>query len=108
MDNKEPIYRINKFKLDPILADKMIPSGAKLVLFNLIYRAGIKNYAFPSQKRIASDIGLGERQVRYHLELLHKKGIIRWSRGGAVNPKTGSRVNSNSYNLSNILMEVKR
>lgn len=105
--DKEPIYRINKFKLDLILANKTIPSGAKLVLFNLIYRAGIKNYAWPSQKRIAIDIGLGDRQVRYHLELLSKKGIVRWIRG-AKNPKTGSKVNSNRYDLSNILMEVKK
>ena len=105
--NKEPIYKSNKFKIEQILANKTIPPGAKLVLFNLLHRAGGKNYAFPSQKRIASDIGLGDRQVRYHLELLSKKGVIRWIRG-AKNPRTGNKVNSNRYDLSSILMEVKK
>lgn len=40
--NKEPIYKINKFKLEQILADKTIPPGAKLVLFNLFHRKGGK------------------------------------------------------------------
>lgn len=104
---KETIYVNNKFKLERILADKTIPPGAKLILLNLLHRKGGKNYAFPSQKTIARDIGLGERQIRNHLMLLREKGVISWSRG-AKNPKTGSMVNSNNYDLSNLLMEVKK
>ncbi|HUD09880.1 MAG TPA: hypothetical protein VMR77_03725 [Patescibacteria group bacterium] len=38
--NQESIYKINKFKIEQILADKTIPPGAKLVLLNLLRRAG--------------------------------------------------------------------
>lgn len=100
------IFRPNKVKLDAVLADKDIPPGAKLILLNLIYRAGRKNYAFPSQKTIGKDTGMGDRQVRNHLNLLKKRGIIEWNRG-ALNPKTGNRLNSNNYNLSSILWSIE-
>lgn len=103
--DKKTIYVNNKFKLEQILADK-IPPGAKLVLLNLLHRTGGKNYAFPSQKTIGKDLGMGDRQVRNHLKVLREKGYITWSRG-AENPKTGSRFNSNSYDLSSILVEKR-
>lgn len=103
---KKIIFITDKLKMEPILANKKIPPGAKLILFNLIHRAGKKNYAFPSQKTIAKDIGLGERQVRIHLKKLNEKGIIKWNRG-AINPKTGFQVNSNNYDLSSVLIAIE-
>lgn len=100
------IYKIDKLKFEEVLRDKSIPSGAKLVLHNLLFRAGIKNFCFPSQKKIAFDIGLSERQVRNHLALLNNKGIILWSRG-AINPKNGERLNSNRYDLSKIMRRTE-
>lgn len=104
MKNKE-IYKVNAFEFKAILADKTIPPGAKLVLFNLQHRLGGKMFAFPSQKTIGKDIGLSDRQVRYHLKTLKNRGIISWSRG-TYNPKTGNRLNSNHYDLTKILQTV--
>lgn len=101
------IYKVNKPVYERILADKTIPSGAKVVLSNLIYRSGLKDYAFPSQRRIAKDVGLSDRQVRNHLRLLFRREIITWSKG-AVNPKTGTRFNSNKYDLTYVLQRVKK
>ncbi|KKQ92221.1 MAG: hypothetical protein UU16_C0035G0034 [Candidatus Woesebacteria bacterium GW2011_GWA2_40_7] len=97
----------NKFKLDTytfkkVMQDKNIPPGAKLVLYNLISRLGGKNYSFPSQERIAKDIGLSARQVRNHLVALRRRGLITWKRG-AFNPKTKGKLNSNQYDLSELL-----
>lgn len=100
------IYRIDKLKFEAILRDTSIPSGAKLVLHNLLYRAKINSFAFPSQKRIAFDVGLTERQVRNHLSLLNNKGIVPWSRGG-INPKNGGKFNSNRYDLSKIMRRIE-
>ena len=101
------IYTTDKFKLEKVLADKSIPPGAKLILLNLMYRTGLKNYAFPSQKKISKDVGLKERQVRNHLNKLKNKGIISWSRK-IVDPKTGKKINSNTYDLSNILRKTRK
>ncbi len=100
------IYRPDDTKFREFLADKTIPAGAKLIVFNLIFRAGTKNYAFPSQSRIALDVGLSDRQVRYHLKTLKEKRIIWWKKG-AINPTKGNRVNSNSYYLDNILRIIE-
>jgi hypothetical protein len=40
--DKKTIYINNKFRLEQILANKTIPHGAKLVLLNLLHRAGVK------------------------------------------------------------------
>ena len=70
------IYKVNQEILKEILADRSIPTGAKLTLLYLIYRLGGKNYTFPSQNRIGKDLGFGDRQVRNHLNVLRKKEII--------------------------------
>jgi DNA-binding MarR family transcriptional regulator len=101
MKNK---FKLNIFVFQKIMQDKTIPSGAKLVLYNLKSRLGGKNYSFPSQETIAKDIGLTARQVRNHLALLRKRGILTWKRS-AFNPKTKSRLNSNQYDLSAILVQ---
>ena len=99
---------VKKFYIDQpllkgVLADKDIPSSAKLLLLYLVYRLGGKSYAFPSQKTIAKELGLSERQVRNLVKHLKDKGIIDVARG-AINPKTGNMVNSNSYDLSSLLI----
>jgi len=99
-------YKTDDRKFREFLADKTIPPGAKLIIFNLIYRAGTKNYAFPSQSRIAMDIGLSDRQVRYHLKTLKEKKIIWWKKG-ATNPANQNKLNSNSYYLDNILKIIE-
>lgn len=104
MEIKDAKYNVSALAIDPILSDKSISSGVKLVLLSLIHRLGGKNYAFPSQKRIAKNIGLSERQVRNHLRLLKEKGVITWSRG-VTNPRTKKVANVNSYNLSKILVQ---
>jgi len=101
MENKT-IYTLDGEKFAMILADKTIPSGAKLLLFNLIYRLGGKDHAFPSQRRIADDIGLSERMVRYHLDLLRKRNILYWKRG-AYNPRKKNMLKANEYHLGRIL-----
>jgi hypothetical protein len=97
-------FKLNTFVFRKVMQDKTIPSGAKLVLYNLINRLGGKNFSFPSQNTIATDIGLTERQVRNHLVLLRKIGILSWSRS-AFNPKTNKNLNSNRYDLSRILVQ---
>lgn len=96
------IYVRDLLKFQAFLSKKDIPAGAKLVMDNLLYRAGGKDYAFPSQEKIGVDIGLSARQVRNHLTLLHKRGYITWTRK-AYNPKIKTYVNSNKYDLSSIL-----
>lgn len=103
---QKDIYKINKFKLQKILANKKVSSGAKLVLMNLLFRTGGKNFAFPSQIRIASDLGLSARQIRNHLSVLKSHRILKWEKG-AYNPKTKSKINSNKYDLSEILVLKK-
>ena len=101
MKNK---FKLNTYVFRKIMQDKSIPSGAKLVLYNLINRLGGKNYSFPSQETIATDIGLTARQVRNHLVLLRKSGVLTWTRS-AFNPKTKRNLNSNRYDLSEILVQ---
>lgn len=105
MEN-ETYYNVDSKKLDEILSDRDICSGAKLVLLKLIYRLRGKNYAFPSQKTLAKDVGLSERQVRNHLELWKQRRIIKLIEG-INNPKTGLPLNSNCYDLSEILWRKK-
>jgi len=103
MDTKHKIiYSLNKNKFKKILSNPKIPSGAKLVLYNLIERLGGKRYCWPSQKRIAQDIGLSERQIRYHLAKLKKMGIIYWKKG-TFNLEKGYPIKANEYDLSRIL-----
>jgi DNA-binding transcriptional regulator YhcF (GntR family) len=99
-------YQINKKMLTGIIADKTISPGAKVVLWSLINRLCGKDYAYPSQRVIALDTALGERQVRNNLKKLHEKGIIVWVRGS--NRANGKgRANSNRYDLSKILWRKK-
>lgn len=103
MDTKyKVIYSLNKDKFKKILSNPKIPSGAKLVLYNLIERLCGKRYCWPSQKRIAQDVGLSERQVRYHLAKLKNMGIIYWKKG-SINPEKGYPIKANEYDLSRML-----
>ncbi len=90
--------------MEKILSDKNISSGAKLVLLNLVSRIGGKDFAFPSQKRIARDVGLSDRQVRNLLKELKEKVNLLWCEG-AVNPETNKKLRSNKYVLTDMLRE---
>jgi len=104
MENtKTEWFVIDQHKFRQILERRDIPASAKLILFNLLYRLGGKSYSFPSQERIGRDIGLTGRNVRKMLKLLKEKGVISWKRG-AYNRKTGSKTNSNQYDLSQLLV----
>lgn len=99
-------YHINKKVLTGIIADVTICPGAKVVLWSLINRLCGKNYCYPSQRLIALDTGLGERQIRNNLKRLHEKGVIVWTRGASRSNSKG-RASSNRYNLSKILWRKK-
>lgn len=99
--NQKEIFVTDQGIIKTILANKNIPSGAKVVLLNLLFRSGNKNYSFPTQRKISEDVGLCEKQVRNHLSLLKKMGYINWTKG-AFNPVTKTMVNSNSYYLGNV------
>lgn len=57
----------------------MIPrlgDGPKLLYTYLVSRAGRNGRSFPSQKRIATDLGKSERQIRYDLKKLQEARLI--------------------------------
>lgn len=103
--NMKSKFRLNQFTYKKVMQDKNLSPGAKLVLYNLVSRLGGKNYSFPSQEKIGNDVGLSARQVRNHLRALRRRGLISWQRG-AFNPKTKSKLNSNRYDLSELLDEI--
>lgn len=101
---KNIFYKADKKRIAEFLAERSIPPGAKVIIFNLIYRMGGKNYSYPSKERIGKDVGLGAKQVGNHLRLLKKKGYITWTRGG-VNEVTGKSFSSNKYFLTNLIIK---
>lgn len=102
MENKDTIirYRIDKNKRAKFFNSKL-PTGAKLVYRSLLDHLFGKDYCWPSQKRIAKEVGLSKRQVGYHLETLKKAGFLTWKKGGKRSDGTGYI--SNTYNLRWIL-----
>lgn len=111
MKNTEEItivYPVNAKILASILASKRIPAGAKLVLLALRNRLGGKNYTWPSQKLISEDTGLSTRQIRTHLRMFKKLGIISWKRGQTVVIKDIEyHLPGNMYFLNPILQEYR-
>jgi hypothetical protein len=108
-DNLEPEigYVLDKDIYNKIMAYPKLSSAAKLVLRNLIDRLQGKRYAWPSQARIGSDIGLTSRQVRNLLGELIKNGIISKQRG-SYNLDLGKKFQSNTYDLINILKPYRK
>jgi DNA-binding transcriptional regulator YhcF (GntR family) len=103
--NVKKIYIPNKVKVKMVLEDRKLSSGAKLVLYNLMSRLHKKKYCWPSQERIAKDIGLSSRQVRNHLEELKRRNLLNWQKGGKTYKGTQEEyaTRSNKYDLSPVL-----
>ena len=59
-----------------LLARPDLTATAKLVLAYLIDRSGLKGVAWPSVRRIAGEIGVGERAVRRAVHQLTKSGDL--------------------------------
>lgn len=54
-----------------------IPPGPKFVLVALSNYANEDGYCYPSQARLASLTGMGERTVRRHLRWLEEQSLIQ-------------------------------
>ena len=54
-----------------------LPSRAKAVYIYLFDRRDVENKAWPSIKRIASDLSLSENTVRRAIKDLEKNGLLR-------------------------------
>ena len=65
-----------------ILRDPTISAGAKLTYTLLLSYAWQEGSCFPGQKRLAGNLGVKERMVRYHLTKLKKRGLIEVKRRG--------------------------
>jgi len=108
--NKEREYRYKVLfqKRSQFLAvnNRGMPSSAKLVLLYLLGRLGGKNYAWPSVKKIAHDLGLGTRAITNMLKKLHDAGYLRHEKGGLFPDHDGNLVKkrSNKYYLDYFLV----
>lgn len=63
-----------------IAKSKTLSMGAKVLYPRLVLYAGKDGVCFPSQERLAEDIGVSARQVRRYLEELHDARLIDWER----------------------------
>lgn len=60
------------------VTESNLPAGAKLIALTLsLYLTEKQTVAWPSQKTLAHDSGMGERSVRRHLALLEERGYLR-------------------------------
>ncbi len=96
MENNKPEirYKLNWDMFNKVLAHKKISSGVKLLFLYLNKRRGYKLYCWPSQRRIANDLGVSSRQVRNQLKVLKDLKILVWKKGQTVYLKE-----SNSYHV---------
>jgi len=65
-----------------ILAMHELPLEARMVYAILWTRSNGENVAWPGQKKIADELGIGERSVRRYLEKLRGAGLIEIERQG--------------------------
>ncbi len=100
-------YVPNKKKMEELLStpNSKLPAGAKLVFLNLMHRLGGKRTCWPSQERIAKDVGFSSRQVRNHLRRLEKIGAIVQSQRGFKDTRLHRQnTRSSEYDLGNMLV----
>jgi DNA-binding transcriptional ArsR family regulator len=67
-------------EIERIVRDRKLGFSSLAVLMNLKSRMNVKEkrfFCWPSQKRIADDLGIAERQVRRILKRLQEAGLIR-------------------------------
>lgn len=67
---------------DWVRRDPKLSSGAKLTYERLVRFGGKNGICHPSQKTLAIELGISERQVRRNLQELEAGGLISWRRGG--------------------------
>lgn len=65
-----------------LLNDSRLSSSAKLVYVMLLKYAWEKDYCFPGQKTLASDIGKSERHVHSAIKELEARGLLSVKRRG--------------------------
>lgn len=66
--------------------DARIPDGSKLLFSRLMeYHNTKTKLCFPSQQRLASDLGVDERTIRYRLKPLKRVGYVAAEKGGGRN-----------------------
>jgi hypothetical protein len=76
-----PYYQFHVLPMpDSLLQSRDLPAGAKLVYGRLCRYAGKNTYCWPTPATLAAEVGLGERQVQKHLDLLERTGYIRRKR----------------------------
>ena len=63
-----------------IVKSTTLSMGAKVLYPRLVLYAGKNGVCFPSQERLAEDIGVTARQVRRYLTELHDADLIDWTR----------------------------
>ncbi|PIY80635.1 MAG: hypothetical protein COY80_01940 [Candidatus Pacebacteria bacterium CG_4_10_14_0_8_um_filter_42_14] len=65
-----------------ILNQSQISYQARYVFCLLLKYCGQKDYCYPSQDRLAKDMGISDRQIRAHLNELCLAGLIKKQRTG--------------------------
>src|ERR1700722_8448200 len=81
MDIGEPFNPFKRFNgifiPEQIVRLSTVSQGAKVCYGRLSRFAGKNRYCFPSVKRLAREIGVGERQTQKYLAELQDHGLIR-------------------------------
>lgn len=76
-------YHIDFERLREVLTDTTLTIPARFLLVNLLFNyARTNNNAFPSQKTLASDLGISERYTRTILKELKDKNKLNWKKIG--------------------------
>jgi len=69
-----------------VLRDSKLSIGARITYAMLLKYAWQDDFCWPAQAKIADDLGLKARMVRYHLDELKKNKLIDWKRQGLNRP----------------------
>ena len=75
---KDGFVQVPKF----VLKHPQLTFGAKVTYSSMLGFAWQVDYAFPGQKKLAEDLGVGERQVRNFINELKKEKLLRVQRRG--------------------------
>lgn len=112
MNSTRLIFLHGNHLIDQLFAydNDVLPSGAKLVLMCLLSYTSNSGISDPTQRQISSAVGLSERQVRKHLSLLERLGIIRKLRRESVADQVVRYPKANAYDLSSVISksEIKK
>lgn len=105
MNSTSLIFLNGNHLIDQLFAhnNSVLPSGAKLVLMCLLSYTSNSGISDPTQRQISNAVGLSERQVRKHLNLLEHLGIIRKLRRKSVANQVNRYPNANAYDLSSLI-----